>query len=550
MARKKKSRLLSLEVFRVGDYGEDGKYEVRDLETIVADYSPEFQEAPVTVDHAWDGPAMGWVTGLSHDGTVLFASMELTEAFAELLAEGVYRKRSVEIYRPHPQTKRLYLKAVSFLGASPPRVKGLRDVEFAEGESVEVDFEESSKIEGGVPFPRAAYAHAPSDDSSSWRIRMWADLAEGLTEESLKAAEVELAGSDLVGEALEAAKNVLQAAYGALGLEPLQESAKESDFSSFSSLGKGHFDAEKGEATVTVIVPGFNSTRTCFYPPSVLLRDFGVFKGAKMFVDHDTPKERAERPEGSVGRWAAQLSRVWVERDGRVRGLAKIIDKIFLEKLKRLDEVGMLGEMGVSIRVRASGHVATMSGSSVVVADELLSTRSVDFVTEPGAGGRVELLESTGTVPDEQAASDEARKSVEAINMEELEKVKADLEAANEQVEALTAEIVDLKRDVALREAHEKVETVLGEAKDLPEPAVKRLRAQFSEVESIDGLQEAIEAELDYIGAIRSVGSVKGVGAASSEAPTRLKEVLRRTFANQGFGEAEAERRATVATGV
>ena len=136
--------LMEVEVFRAGDYGPKGRYTVEDLDAMCADYDPSLHEAPVTVDHAQSGPAQGWTRAIARRGDVLIATLkDLGEAFQNMVREGAFKKRSVEIYRCFGETGRPYLRAVSFLGACPPEVKGLADPAFGEsddGERIVVEF--------------------------------------------------------------------------------------------------------------------------------------------------------------------------------------------------------------------------------------------------------------------------------------------------------------------------------------------------------------------------------------------------------------------------
>lgn len=98
-----------------------------DLRRMAEDYDPALQEAPVTVEHRRSGPALGWVADLRVAGNVLQARFHrIGRKLRRWLREGAYRSRSIEMYKPFETTGRAYLAAVSFLGASPPAVKGLR----------------------------------------------------------------------------------------------------------------------------------------------------------------------------------------------------------------------------------------------------------------------------------------------------------------------------------------------------------------------------------------------------------------------------------------
>ncbi len=138
---------MELEVFRAGDYGRRGAYDELRLDEMAEDYSPDRHEAPVTLDHRQDGPARGWVRGLRRMGDKLIARIGgLSPEFLEQLKAGAFKKRSVELYRAFGETGRPYLKAVTFLGAAAPVVKGLADPVFSEDdESASIAFAEPAE---------------------------------------------------------------------------------------------------------------------------------------------------------------------------------------------------------------------------------------------------------------------------------------------------------------------------------------------------------------------------------------------------------------------
>jgi len=132
------------EVFRAGTYPQ-GKFSKSEIQELAKNYDPAFCEAPITLDHEQKGPAYGWVESLKEDNGTLKASFkDLSEDLKEFVNSGKYKKISVEIYR-ELEGKKPYLKAVSFLGASIPQVKGMKAVEFKEGEADTYIFE--TKIE-------------------------------------------------------------------------------------------------------------------------------------------------------------------------------------------------------------------------------------------------------------------------------------------------------------------------------------------------------------------------------------------------------------------
>jgi hypothetical protein len=140
---------LEMEVFRAGDYGEKGVWTDADVGAIAADYDPAVHEAPITVDHSRGGPAWGWIKRLRAAGGRLLATVaQMPAAFRELVKAGRYTTRSAELYRSFAATGRPYLRAVTFLGARPPEVKGLADVTLSDdgGAVLAVAFDEKGDL--------------------------------------------------------------------------------------------------------------------------------------------------------------------------------------------------------------------------------------------------------------------------------------------------------------------------------------------------------------------------------------------------------------------
>lgn len=170
---------IELEVFRAGDYGAKGRWDETELDQIVADYNAAVHEAPVTLDHAQSGPAMGWVAGLGRRGDRLTARLRgISEEMMKLLREGAFKKRSVELYRALPETGRPYLKAVSFLGAAAPAVKGLRDALFTgvedSADSVFIEFTEETDPAAAGEESAARFAELEGEMRRSGRwIPAW-----------------------------------------------------------------------------------------------------------------------------------------------------------------------------------------------------------------------------------------------------------------------------------------------------------------------------------------------------------------------------------------
>lgn len=147
-----------IEIFRPGKHtdmsGETIGFTEQQLRESAAAYDPALHEAPIVVGHPrHDHPAYGWVKSLEFGETLEAEPDQVEPQFAEMVASGRFKKVSASFYRPdspaNPKPGVYYLRHVGFLGAQPPAIKGLKQIEFADGDSdvVELEFGE---VRGGV----------------------------------------------------------------------------------------------------------------------------------------------------------------------------------------------------------------------------------------------------------------------------------------------------------------------------------------------------------------------------------------------------------------
>jgi hypothetical protein len=145
-------------LFKIGKHLPN--YTDADLAATVAAYDPAVHEAPIVIGHPrTDSPAFGWIDSVSAVGDALMGTPKQVAAnFSEWVRQGYWKKRSASFYPPghtdHPlgaDSDVYYLKHVGYLGANPPKVKGMPDFEFCEdpeeglltidfGEDVSLDF--------------------------------------------------------------------------------------------------------------------------------------------------------------------------------------------------------------------------------------------------------------------------------------------------------------------------------------------------------------------------------------------------------------------------
>jgi len=282
-----------------------------------------------------------------------------------------------------------------------------------------------------------------------------------------------------------------------------------------------------------------------------LKRDYKVFEGQKMYADHPTEQEDKELPERSIKNtgWVAVLKDVSCDETGVVTGVAEIIEPWLMTKLATLRDKELLSEMGISINAIGRASKATIDGKETLVIEELTGARSVDFVTEPGAGGIVTFYESDRSRDVdlvELSALKEKRPDLvklieadvrtqiikEAKRMSEQEERITELEG---QITTLTTERDALKeaalqaeKDKAKAEAQASIKEAVDKA-ELPDAAKERIIERFKDAESADGIAEAIQSEVDYIAKLSEAGKVKGLGPTKADS-AKDHEALKESF--------------------
>ncbi|HEX2880371.1 MAG TPA: hypothetical protein VHO25_12640, partial [Polyangiaceae bacterium] len=138
-----KAKLVTFEILKPGRFtdmsGVTHEFSEAQLKRIAEVYNPTLHEAPLVFGHPkTDAPSYGWTKQLAFQDGVLCASAgEIVDGFDRAMVT-THKKRSASFYPPNspnnPTPGELYLKHIGFLGATPPAVKGLRDVQFSEND--------------------------------------------------------------------------------------------------------------------------------------------------------------------------------------------------------------------------------------------------------------------------------------------------------------------------------------------------------------------------------------------------------------------------------
>ena len=491
---------------------------------------------------------------------VTYKSMEsLRETYSEIIQEAGRRNAALDSTRVK---KILELCQELLSSEDEPEEKKTKEA-LKEAKSVLISIKEQApmKTEDGAKFPASAFAYVPESDApSGWKLRLWEDLEKKVTRAQLGRAAAALSPGGFRGQKvaipsadMSAVKRKIRAEYRKLDVEEeeiprwVRETETRELLRNYIPLTEAKFD--KGRATVIVIKAGFNATEDRYYPTEVLKRDYGIFEGMKMYADHPTEQEDKDRPERSIRDWVATLSEVSCDENGVVTGIAEILEPWLMQKLASLREKDMLSEMGISINAVGSASKGTIDGKETLVIEKLVACRSVDFVTEPGAGGIVTLYESDRNHDIDLIELSNLKErrpdlvklietNVRAEITKEVKKHMEDTERITElegQITTLTTERDNLKetalqaeKDKAKAEAQATIKEAVDKA-ELPDAAKERITERFKDAESADGIVEAIQSEVDYIAKLSEAGKVKGLGI-SKVNTEKDKEALKESF--------------------
>jgi hypothetical protein len=340
-----------------------------------------------------------------------------------------------------------------------------------------------------------------------------------------------------------------------------------------------------GTAKIKIIAPGKGSSG--YYSKEMLKRDLAKAfpKGTHMYWNHITPTESLERPERDLNDLAAVFLSDPVYLDNGPAGPGGYVDVDVKEHYRdRVDELAE--DIGTSIFGLGRGDDGVVDGESMKIIEELIPDpfNTVDFVTKPGAGGKVlSLFEAArrkpvqpGEAPSSEAPSptsqqSESEDSPQITTPQEENVTEAEIQAMKEKLDALEAENATLRESsgrqneaLLLIQARTVVTEALA-AVTMPEPTRKRLTEALVVAPVVDDkgaldivaykakIAEAAQAEVDYLASLVSEGGsggIRGMNSATQAQPEQLDEAalnaqLEEAFVGLGLSESAAKIAAT-----
>lgn len=294
-----------------------------------------------------------------------------------------------------------------------------------------------------------------------------------------------------------------------------------------------------GTIPIKIIKPGWGSSG--YYPKEVLERDGpGIFtKGLKMFWNHATPQEEALRPEGDLNALAAELISDARYDDGPAGPGLYADAKVFEGYQGAVND--MAKHIGVSIRASGRAVQGEAEGRKGPIVQSLTAARSVDFVTEPGAGGKIlDMFEAAR--PQQAIVSKEPN-----VNEQQFKEAIAKVEQDNAR----------LREAMILRDAKDFVRQAVATA-SVPDVTKLRLIESLSanppvKDEALDTetyaarITESVKSEIDYLTKAAGYGSgrIEGMGGGASQKaeikPEELEAEMAQAFQDLGMSESSAK---------
>ena len=306
------------------------------------------------------------------------------------------------------------------------------------------------------------------------------------------------------------------------------------------------FDADKREVWITPIKPGFGNPKDGFYYPSKTIREAveaGIFNNRKMYANHPRRTDEKELPERSVRDWVATVKEtVWDDANGVPRSRVKVYDKDAFARWQDAPD-----EIAFSILGGGVARGGRVGNREARIVESFKNIRSIDWVTEAGAGGAIEFAESA-------ADAEELEMDLKNLTREQLMDARPDLftEAASDTPPdgyVSREEFDELKRELTEKKMAEAVAAAKGEASTLVESLLKQttlvsaardhIRESFAEATLGEGMQFETRESLEAAAKVQITAfqktqdqllggrsSVKGLGAASTAQPVSTREAM------------------------
>jgi len=304
-----------------------------------------------------------------------------------------------------------------------------------------------------------------------------------------------------------------------------------------------------------------------------------------MFWNHPTESEDKERPERNLNDLAGVLiTDGYYDESGKKGKGVYARAAVFNNFKSAISEIH--DHIGLSHIAKGVGKKGEAEGKKGVIIEGINEVKSVDFVTQAGAGGAIVKMfeslrnkqEDETNKPQKGGSEEEVMSETEKTELENLRKAKAEndtkitesqkqIDESKKQIEAMNAEIAKLQESDRKTRAKEIAIKELETSK-LPKPAQLRIAESVSQNPPVkDGvidldtfktiLKESIESEQKYLSEIiTSTGAkITGMGESKPDKPDaeadrkKLRETWKSKYVREGKTAQEAEKLVALALG-
>lgn len=318
----------------------------------------------------------------------------------------------------------------------------------------------------------------------------------------------------------------------------------------------GNFDADlKGsKVNVTLIREGLNSRGTHFYSREAIKKavESGLFANKQIYEDHPKPGELPERElKNLVG---VITESVWAEEVNGVLEARAIIEIARENTRELLRNKEVAKTIGMSINGLVECRPVTENGKNYKYVTNFQNMKSVDLVTIPGAGGKINEVLESGILDNikkqgkkmtkiykhllnTQIEASKAKyalpalaiervvESLQSVNLQEL--VKESGEDADFDVDSLVKAVQSafekevkyveqIKESVEPKEVIKEVEKVVESVKDAELPNIEAIKTAISAIESVKNLPDgSVDHITESVFYSLMTGEVKDVEAVS-----------------------------------
>lgn len=233
-----------------------------------------------------------------------------------------------------------------------------------------------------------------------------------------------------------------------------------------------------GRREVTIIEEGWGTSG--YYSGEVIGRDIPVIfpAGSKMYLNHPTESEEFERPERDLNDLVGTLATT-----PRTAGIAAVAEaNVYGHWQDAISE--MANDIGLSIRAYGIAEDGSAGGKDGPIVESLIYGVSIDYVTDPGAGGKVgRLIESARNHDPVKKLAESVTLSSDVTGEQVKDMIKVMERATPEELEAFIGRL-----------AHNLPEPISFKESGSPEPTKQGDKMTPEETARLAALEESVKS--------------------------------------------------------